>query len=215
MGIPYAMDCRWTPRIATIKRKAEALSTLCGVDVGLVYYDDHGNLHTWPEDHHALKQTLTRYNALIQQRKQRRNQKKCGQNNKKRRRNTTLDDDDDVKAAAKASSTSAATTPDENDLLAECSSEDGSRFGKTTLNLIDFVGVDRSQLPGSSSYGEPTLKLIDFLGVEGSSQANTRDSSSDVTTQGSTITSQDSCVMLPEEGGGDIVSRGSKLLPWN
>ncbi|KAJ4829782.1 hypothetical protein Tsubulata_040854 [Turnera subulata] len=194
------MDSKWTPRLATIKRKASELSTLCGVEVALVYYDDHDNLHTWPEDHHALKQTLTRYNTLTQQRKQR-NQKKPRQN-KKQRHNTL---DDDVKAAVKSSSTITAPTPDDENLLAESSSKNASRFGKTTLNLIDFVGVDRSQQSGSSSYEKPTLKFIDFLGVDRSSQADTRDSSS---THGTTITSdQDSGVMLPEKDAGDIVSR--------
>ncbi|KAJ4833519.1 hypothetical protein Tsubulata_030052 [Turnera subulata] len=107
-------------RLNTIKKKASELATLCGVDVGVVYYDGEGNVDTWPEDQDRVKNILLRYNNSKQRTRQ---QKPRGSveevEMKKKKKNNN-----NVKALEKNNS----------------DSNDGSR--KTTMKLIDVVGED-------------------------------------------------------------------------
>ncbi|KAJ4850223.1 hypothetical protein Tsubulata_033545 [Turnera subulata] len=48
-------------RMGTIKKKAQELATLCGVDLAVVCYDANGNLQTWPRDQETVKKTLIKY----------------------------------------------------------------------------------------------------------------------------------------------------------
>ncbi|CAI0441958.1 unnamed protein product [Linum tenue] len=51
-------------RRRTLKKKAEELSTLCGIDVAYVCFDPNGRVDTWPEDPNRVKDIVLRYGEV-------------------------------------------------------------------------------------------------------------------------------------------------------
>ncbi|CAL1386687.1 unnamed protein product [Linum trigynum] len=51
-------------RRRTLKKKAEELSTLCGIDVAYVCFDPNGRVDTWPEDPNRVKDIVLRYREV-------------------------------------------------------------------------------------------------------------------------------------------------------
>ncbi|CAN8269083.1 unnamed protein product [Cochlearia groenlandica] len=53
-----------TRRAVTVFKKASELSTLCGIDVCVIYYDSNGELKTWPKDRNKVKDMALKYMSL-------------------------------------------------------------------------------------------------------------------------------------------------------
>ncbi|CAI0410299.1 unnamed protein product [Linum tenue] len=51
-------------RRRTLKKKAEELSTLCGIDVAYVRFDHNGRVDTWPEDPNKVKSIILKYREV-------------------------------------------------------------------------------------------------------------------------------------------------------
>ncbi|CAL1373813.1 unnamed protein product [Linum trigynum] len=138
-------------RRRTLKKKAEELSTLCGIDVAYVRFDHNGRVDTWPEDPNKVKSIILKYREVNSNEKLSAGGSPASSDGCSREIRGTPETNRDLK-------------PDEELLASHRSVEE--KLEKVRRRIMNLEGNEKSRKKRRRRiYDLQTLNLIDSVGL--------------------------------------------------